>query len=85
MTKSEAFDKGYCKHCAGWNKKRDMHMCGITCQESELCMLPEEAVERWKSEHGLEGIRKRSPKGAFGAEEHMKKKRGARAEVKYKQ
>jgi hypothetical protein len=78
MTRQEAEDKGYCKHCAAWGQDRGCR-CGISTRadEDKMCWLPAEVQARWKGEFGLEGSIKRSPsKTAFGDPDLMPKKRG---------
>jgi len=85
MTKIEAKSRGYCKHCAGWNLKKGYHSCGITSQETIVCLLPDEVISRWKVEHGLEGTEKRAPAThAFGDESSMKHRKSYWGKVKYK-
>lgn len=81
MTRDEALSIGYCKHCAAYGGDRQWR-CGVTqVIKRHECILPAEAVERWKGEHGLSGAVRRSS-GKFGDRELMKKKRG-RKEKRY--
>ncbi|RLC68310.1 MAG: hypothetical protein DRH97_03570 [Chloroflexi bacterium] len=77
MTKKEARDRGFCKHCAAWGHDRGCRY-GVTRPEpSDDCGLPAETVARWRGEFGLEGEIQRSPShDAFGDTDLMKKKRG---------
>jgi len=52
----------------------------VTSQETIVCLLPAEVIERWKTEHGLEGVEQRfEAKDAFGNDVYMKKKTRGRA------
>ena len=79
MTKLEALNKGFCKHCAAYGQERGWR-CGVTqmvTMDPPECILTAETVIRWKGEFGLEGEIQRSPsRESFGDSELMKKKRG---------
>jgi len=84
MTKDEALELGYCKYCAAYGLRGQM--CGITIPPSmrgKLCLLPDDAQERFRSERGLEGETKREIKGEFGDRDLMKKPRTMRRRRKW--
>ena len=67
MTRQEALDKGFCKHCAAYGDRG--WRCGVTRDIAEtVCILPVDVVKRWMGEFGLDGETQRHVKAQFGDE-----------------
>lgn len=67
MTRREALDRGFCKHCASYGARG--WRCGVTLPIGTTeCILPAEVVKRWRGEFGLEGETQRIIKSQFGDE-----------------
>jgi len=68
MTRQEALDSGFCKHCAAYGDRG--WRCGVTqmVKTNPICILPADVVSRWKGEFGLGGETQRHVKTQFGDE-----------------